>query len=123
MKKSLLILTLILFGVISMNAQDLSGRFKLDSLASNGTRIVEFVPEGVCSVLIHIEVNKKNIVEKVEFTRGCNGNGKGIGALIKGMKVEEAITRLKGIPCGKRATSCPDQLATALIAMQEKSNK
>ena len=54
------------------------------------------------------------MVDSVVYTRGCNGNAKGIGALIKGMKVDEAIRRLKGIDCAGRGTSCPDQLATAL---------
>ena len=79
-------------------------------------RYVTAVPsERVCSNKIEIEVEGKT-VRKVVFTRGCNGNGKGIGALIQGMSVEEAIKRLKGINCGNRGTSCPDQLARILEA-------
>lgn len=73
--------------------------------------------QGVCSQLIDIEV-KDGIIESVQFTGGCNGNTQGVAALVKGMKVEEAIRRLKGIRCGFRSTSCPDQLATALESMQ-----
>ncbi len=81
---------------------------------SNGVRYIKFVPDKmVCSNNIDIEINGDTII-KVEFTRGCSGNAKGIGALIKGMKCKEAIKRLEGISCGKRATSCPDQLAIAL---------
>ncbi len=71
------------------------------------------IPEGVCSINIEIEVDD-GIIESVKFTGGCNGNTQGIGALVKGMKVEEAIKRLKGIDCNGRGTSCPDQLAIAL---------
>lgn len=86
----------------------------LDSIASNGTRLVEFVPTGVCSSLIHIEMDKAGKIQNVVFTNGCDGNAKGIGALIKGMDVKEAIKRLEGIKCGSKCTSCPDQLSIAL---------
>lgn len=72
-----------------------------------------YTPKGVCSRAIDIEVND-GIIESVSFTGGCNGNLKGIGALVKGMKVEDAIERLDGIKCGMKPTSCPDQLAQAL---------
>ena len=78
-----------------------------------------FVPSGVCSRNIEIEV-EDGVVQSVKFTGGCNGNTQGIGALIKGMKVEEAIKRLKGIDCNGRGTSCPDQLAIALEKIQNK---
>lgn len=86
-----------------------------DSLDATGSRIVVYTPDpGVCSKLIEIKVSKINIIESVVFTRGCDGNLKGIGALVKGMKAEDAIEKLKGIPCGRRKTSCPDQLSSAL---------
>ena len=68
---------------------------------------------GTCSreILFEIEDGK---VKNVQYIGGCNGNLKGIGALIEGMDVNEAITRLEGITCGPKATSCPDQLAKAL---------
>ena len=70
----------------------------------------------VCAKQIDIEI-KDGIIQKVVYTRGCEGNAKGIGALIKDMSVEEAIKRLDGITCGKRGTSCPDQLARILKAL------
>lgn len=82
----------------------------------DGIRYVTAIPsEKVCSNKIEIELSGK-IIRKVVFTRGCNGNGKGIGALIEGMTVEEAVKRLKGINCNSRGTSCPDQLARVLEA-------
>lgn len=72
-----------------------------------------YTPKGVCSRLITIEVEDRKILN-VEFTGGCNGNLKGIGALVKGMDVNEAISHLENIRCGMKNTSCPDQLAKAL---------
>jgi len=69
--------------------------------------------QGVCSQLIDIEVEEGRI-QSVKFTGGCHGNLQGISALVKGMTVEEAISRLKGIRCRDKVTSCPDQLARAL---------
>ena len=68
---------------------------------------------GVCSQMIHIETEGSTITS-VQFVGGCNGNTKGVAALIKGMEIDEAISRLEGITCGPRKTSCPDQLARAL---------
>ena len=69
--------------------------------------------KGVCSSSILIDV-EDGIVVDVKFVGGCNGNLKGIGALVKGMKVEEVIERLDNIKCGFKNTSCPAQLAQAL---------
>ena len=69
--------------------------------------------QGTCSQYIKFQIND-GMLSHVEFLGGCNGNLKGIGSLVEGMKVEEVITRLQGITCGMKATSCPDQLATAL---------
>ena len=74
---------------------------------------MRYKTQGVCSSLIDIEMNG-NIIESVKFTGGCNGNLQGIAALVKGMSANEAISRLKGIRCGFKNTSCPDQLAKAL---------
>ena len=63
--------------------------------------------------MINIEVND-GIIDSVQFMGGCNGNTQGVSALVKGMKVDEAIKRLEGISCNGRGTSCPDQLAKAL---------
>ena len=84
----------------------------------DGIRYVVATPSAkVCSKQIDIEI-KDGIIQKVVYTRGCEGNAKGIGALIKDMSVEEAIRRLEGINCGKRGTSCPDQLAKILKALE-----
>jgi len=77
---------------------------------------VRYQTKGTCSTAIDIEL-KDGLIESVIFTGGCNGNLQGIGALVKGMKPEEAISRLKGIRCGFKPTSCPDQLALALEKM------
>ena len=80
----------------------------------DGVRCIVATPSAkVCSKQIDIEI-KDGVIQKVVYTRGCEGNAKGIGALIKDMTVEEAIRRLDGITCGKRGTSCPDQLAKIL---------
>lgn len=72
-----------------------------------------YQPKGVCSKAIDVEV-EDGIIKSVEFTGGCSGNTQGISRLVAGMKVEDAISRLKGIKCGFKSTSCPDQLAYAL---------
>lgn len=69
--------------------------------------------KGTCSTQIDIEV-EGNIIKSVSFTNGCNGNLKGISKLVEGMKGEDAISRLRGIKCGSRSTSCPDQLSYAI---------
>lgn len=68
---------------------------------------------GTCSREIIFEI-EDGILKNVEFIGGCNGNLKGIGALVEGMEVEDVIERLEGITCGFKSTSCPDQLAQAL---------
>lgn len=80
----------------------------------NGVRYITAKPsEIVCSKAIDIQV-KGEIIQSVIYTGGCNGNAKGIGALIEGMTVDDAIKRLDGITCGRRPTSCPDQLSKVL---------
>lgn len=73
--------------------------------------------KGTCSAAIEIELNEGNIIENVTFIGGCNGNTKGISALVKGMQAEDIIDRVSGIRCGHKNTSCPDQLACALKQM------
>lgn len=74
---------------------------------------ISYKTKGVCSRLINIDV-EDGIVKKVKFEGGCNGNTKGISALVEGMPVDEVVKRLEGIKCGFKDTSCPDQLAKAL---------
>lgn len=69
--------------------------------------------KGTCSTHIEIEV-ENGLINEVTFINGCSGNQQGISRLVKGMTVSEVIARLEGICCGKRGTSCPDQLAKAL---------
>lgn len=69
--------------------------------------------KGVCSQEIHVELDG-DVIKNVEFVGGCSGNTQGVASLVKGMKAEEAISRLEGIRCGMRPTSCPDQLSRAL---------
>jgi uncharacterized protein (TIGR03905 family) len=69
--------------------------------------------QGTCSKLIEFDV-EDGIVNDVVFYGGCNGNLQGIARLVKGMKVDDVISRLEGINCGGKGTSCPDQLAKAL---------
>lgn len=74
-----------------------------------------YIPSGVCSRQITIDVNEKNqTINSVSFVGGCNGNLKGISSLVKGRKIDEVINDLKGIDCNFKGTSCPDQLAKAL---------
>ena len=75
-----------------------------------------YQPQGVCSQNITFAIDDNDRVTNVRFTGGCNGNTQGVSALIEGMDRDEAIKRLKGIDCRGRGTSCPDQLANALIA-------
>lgn len=74
---------------------------------------IDFVPSGVCSSRIEVEV-EEGVVRSVRFTGGCHGNTQGLAALAKGMRVAEVVERLKGTDCKGRGTSCPDQLARAL---------
>ncbi|MBQ8599978.1 MAG: TIGR03905 family TSCPD domain-containing protein [Clostridia bacterium] len=78
-----------------------------------------YFPRGVCSRRIIFDVADDGTLHNVSFEGGCNGNLQGIGALVEGMEIEDAIERLSGIHCGFKGTSCPDQLAQALIQYQE----
>ncbi len=74
---------------------------------------VTYRPQGVCSRQMTIEA-EDGVIKSVEVVGGCNGNLQGITRLVEGMDVKEAISRLEGIRCGSKPTSCPDQLAKAL---------
>ena len=74
--------------------------------------------KGVCSREIHIEVDGDTI-KSVQFVGGCNGNTKGIAALAEGMKIDDYVRKCKDITCNTKGTSCPAQLAQALIEYQE----
>ena len=72
--------------------------------------------KGTCSRSITFDI-EDGVVRNVQFEGGCNGNLKGIGALVEGQNVDDVISRLEGIKCGMKSTSCPDQLARALESM------
>ena len=73
-----------------------------------------------CSVYIGVELDGE-VIKRVEFMGGCEGNLKGISKLVAGMTVDDAVDKLAGITCGKKRTSCPDQLAKALLETREKA--
>ena len=74
---------------------------------------IEYTPRGVCSRKMTVEV-EDGVVRGVRVEGGCSGNLQGISRLVEGMPVEEAIRRMRGIRCGAKSTSCPDQLSRAL---------
>ena len=78
----------------------------------------QYKTKGTCSQMIVFDVEDGKVMN-VSFMGGCNGNLKGIGALVEGMPVDEVIARVEGITCGMKKTSCPDQLAQALKAYKE----
>ena len=79
----------------------------------------DFTPRGVCSRGIHIEVDDSNVITSVKFTGGCSGNTQGVARLAEGRKVDDVIESIRGIRCGMKGTSCPDQLACALEEMKQ----
>ena len=79
---------------------------------------ITYRPRGTCSQLMEIET-EGNVVKSLKVTGGCDGNLKGIASLIEGMEIDEVIARLEGIRCGRKPTSCPDQLAQALKKAKE----
>lgn len=83
----------------------------------------EYKPKGTCSVKMVLTLDDDDIIRDFEVQGGCNGNLKGIRALIIGMKAQDVIDRLSGIHCGFKTTSCPDQLAVALKTyLEQKGN-
>lgn len=72
-----------------------------------------YTTSGTCSRAIDIEIND-GVISSVQFTGGCHGNTQGVAALAKGLTPRQVIERLRGIRCGAKSTSCPDQLASAL---------
>lgn len=76
--------------------------------------------QGTCSRMIDLTVSDDGVVENVSFVGGCNGNLQGISQLVKGMRADEVVARLKGMVCGNKGTSCPDQLCRALEQIMKK---
>ncbi len=79
-----------------------------------------FRPRGVCSQEMQVDVDDRGVIQELRVLGGCSGNLQGIASLVKGMPAREAIERLKGIRCGFKDTSCPDQFARNLEAALEK---
>lgn len=82
--------------------------------------IHSFRPQGVCAREMHVELDEQGVIRGLNVVGGCSGNLQGIAALVKDMPAEEAVKRLRGIRCGFKATSCPDQLAKGLAKILEK---
>ena len=76
-----------------------------------------FRPKGVCSQEMRVEMDEQEVIQDLQVLGGCSGNLQGIASLVKGMPAREAIERLKGIRCGFKDTSCPDQFARNLEAV------
>ncbi len=82
--------------------------------------VFDYTTRGTCSRKITIDINENDkTINSVSFLGGCNGNLKGISALVKGKGIDETIATLKGIDCNFKGTSCPDQLARALESIKE----
>jgi uncharacterized protein (TIGR03905 family) len=82
-----------------------------------------YYTQGTCSSQIDLEVDEQGVINDVQFYGGCHGNLQGISILVRGMKAADAISKLQGIRCGYKSTSCPDQLATALSQVLNNQNK
>ncbi len=80
--------------------------------------IISYVPKGVCAHKFTIHLSD-GVVQRVEVEGGCDGNLKGISELVAGMRAEDVVSRLEGLTCGRKPTSCPDQLANALRSQIE----
>ena len=78
-----------------------------------------YYTQGTCSSQIDFELDEQGIIKDVQFMGGCHGNLQGIAVLVRGMKATEAMSKLQGIRCGYKNTSCPDQLANALCQAME----
>lgn len=79
----------------------------------------DYITRGVCSRGIHIEVDDSGVITQVRFLGGCSGNTQGVARLAEGRKMDDVIATLKGIRCGTKTSSCPDQLANALEEMKK----
>ncbi len=84
--------------------------------------ITEYTNRGVCSRKTIVDLSPDGTINDISIVGGCNGNTNGIAKLLVGMNARDAISRIKGIDCNGRGTSCPDQVANALQAALEKLN-
>jgi uncharacterized protein TIGR03905 len=81
----------------------------------------EYKPKGTCSTKIIVELDG-DMIQHVEFVGGCDGNSKGLCAMVEGMNADDIASRLQGITCGFKKTSCPDQLSKALTEARNQHN-
>ena len=75
---------------------------------------IQYETSGTCSRLIDVTADENNIIQQVFFLGGCNGNLQGISRLVCGQHLDDVMSKIRGIKCGAKTTSCPDQLANAL---------
>ena len=78
------------------------------------TKHISYETQGTCSKMIDVTCDENDVIQQVFFLGGCNGNLQGITSLVRGMKTDEILSRLNGIRCGYKNTSCPDQLCRAI---------
>lgn len=83
----------------------------------------EFIPQGVCSKKMILEINEDNVIEDLTIIGGCPGNAKAVSILCVGRNIDEVIKLLKGIPCRPNGTSCPNELAKGLERYKEEFKK
>jgi uncharacterized protein (TIGR03905 family) len=81
---------------------------------------IQYQTQGTCSQLIDVTADDNDVIQQVYFVGGCNGNLQGICTLVKGQKIDDVISKLNGIRCGWKSTSCPDQLCRALEQLKGK---
>ena len=79
---------------------------------------IEYKTQGTCARAVIVDV-EDGVITECQFVGGCSGNTQGVASLVKGMKVEDAVSKIKGIKCGMKNTSCPDQLALALLEAEK----
>lgn len=121
MKRVLFLLSAVMISV--MFSQDVSAQQIIRDEVKDGVRVVDYLPSAaVCSKVINLKI-KDGVILQASYTGGCQGNTRGISALIRGMAVDEAISRLDGIQCGRKGTSCPDQLANCLKMLKQKDEE
>ncbi len=121
MKRILLLWSFVM--VSGMFFQEASAQKIIRDEVKDGVRVVDFLPSpAVCSKVINLKI-KDGVIQQASYTGGCQGNTRGISALIRGMEVDEAISRLDGIQCGRKGTSCPDQLALCLKMLKQKDGE
>jgi len=78
-----------------------------------------YLTQGTCSKQIFLDIDEQGVIRDVQFVGGCNGNLQGISKLVIGMHGDEVVKKLKGIQCGTKPTSCPDQLCKAIEAIKK----